>query len=293
MEHKMRKALVVLGLLSVMTTATADSYTGIETTVFVDEFSQFYRADIIAYGKENSSGYLVLGGITAVESFDGNGTFDGGGFIGVEKYYNEHARLRSRLYYYEDNGLLGQATLFGKTFVNNVAYYGQCQKQVIDNTWGITTGTTYVGCDGSLEWTLGDFGLVAGAYRFDFSDDNQREGNYFKGFYDFDENFRLSLNYRDDGFALDSDEYFSPDDWEQTYAMVHWKEEILEGFTNHLGVGYGEERIDGFTRNPVYLEYKVFWDTGPHSLFGEIKGRMSSDYKFIWSTVGYRYRWSS
>lgn len=286
----MRKILATMALVSAMTSATANNYTGLETTVFIDEFSQFYRADIIVYGKETSSGYLLLGGITAVEAFGDGGVIDGGGFFGVEKYYNEHLKLRTRIYYYEDNGTLGQATVFGKTPIDDVSYYAQCEKQTVDNTWGINTGTTYRGCDGSLEWSLGDFGLVAGAYRFDFSDDNRREGNYFKGYYDFVENFRVSLNHRDDGFRLDSDEYFTPDNWDQTYAMVHWQEEIFDGFTNHLGVGYGEERIDGFTRNPVYLEYKVFWDTGPHSLFGEIKGRVSSDYQFLWSTIGYRYR---
>jgi hypothetical protein len=277
--------LVVSSMNLALAEENSDYRGNIDVIFFGDDFSEAYRINA-SIGKENSAGYLISGGVSSLHATDGEGAEDNGIFIDVSKYFSESARLRSRLYYYQDLGLLGQVTLYGK-LSQTWNYYSQCQREIVDNSIGINDEIYYHGCDISIEKQIQDFGVVLGRHEFDFSDSNSKDGWYGKLYYQLNDNIRVSLNDKRIDFGFNTTSYFSPREWNQKYAMINFYSNGTDSaFSNNIGIGYGEEEINQYKRNPTYIEYNAYYDTDTISLFAKVNSRFSSDYKSIWVSIG-------
>lgn len=273
-------------VVSVNSFAEDNTYFVYDSTTFNDDFSESYRINA-AFGKEYN-GYLAYVGGTTIRARDSQNDSDNGLIFGASKRYSESFRMRSRITVFEDIGVLGRITLFGKVFEHQ-SYYLQCQKNVVDNSEGITRELTYKGCNLSYEIELGDFGIVGDYAKYDFSDGNEKDIRQARIYYDINGRIRLLGVRKETTNDIDSPFYFSPFDWEETYGSIEITAFKSDNITHKIDIGYGTETIDGFDRTPIRFGYTGFFDINNFSMRARIESRINSNYKFIWSGIDFTY----
>lgn len=264
-----------------------DTYFIFDSTTFNDDFSDSYRLNA-ALGREYN-GYLLYAGGTTIRARDAENDSDNGLIFGASKRYSESLRMRSRLAIFEDIGVLGRITLFGK-ISDSHSYYLQCQRNVVDNSDGIRQKILYRGCNLSYEVRINKIGIVGDYARYDFSDNNEKDIKKLKLYYDVMDRVRLSAVKKITTNDFDSPFYFSPNDWRETYASVEVTAYRSDDITHKIDVGYGAESINAFDRTPLRIGYTGFFDINNFSMRARLESRINSNYTFLWSGVDFTYK---
>lgn len=282
------KLYFFLLMISANTFAEDNTYFIFDSTTFNDDFSNSRRISV-SLGREYA-GYLIYTGASAIVAKDSKSDSRQGWIFGANKKYSKSLRMKSKVSIYENIGILGQLTLFGD-ISDNQSYYLQCQKNIVDNYASINSEISYKGCNISYEMKIDDLGIVGDYAKYNFSDGNEKDIKQAKIYYDVNDRLRFSGTRKETRNDLDSPFYFSPSDWQETYASVEVTAFRSKDMTHKVDIGYGEENIDGFDRTPVRLGYTGFFDINEFSMRLRLESRINSNYTFFWSGIDLTYRY--